>query len=67
MRVTQHLPVFEVQLVARRWHEDFWLLMNPSEVSDDNDEEDNSNQGHTEGCFQEFQETPLDFTQYMKH
>ena len=42
VRASQNLPVFEVQLVARRWHKDFQLLIDPSEVSDDHDEEDNS-------------------------
>ena len=42
VRATQNLPVFEVQLVARRWHKDFQLLMDPSEVSDDCDEEGKS-------------------------
>ena len=42
VRASQNLPVFEVQLVARRWHKDFQLLMDPSEVSDDRDEEDKS-------------------------
>ena len=42
VRASQNLPVFEVQLVARRWHKAFQLLMDPSEVSDDRDEEDNS-------------------------
>ena len=33
--------MFEVQLVARRWHKDYQLLVNESEVSGDLDEGDN--------------------------
>ena len=42
VRASQNLPVFEVQLVARRWHKDFQLLMDPSEVSANYGQEDNS-------------------------
>ena len=41
VRASQNLPVFEVQLVARRWHKDYQLLMNESEVLGDHDEGDN--------------------------
>jgi len=41
VRASQNLPVFKVQLVARRWHKNYQLLINESEVSVDHDEGDN--------------------------
>ena len=35
VRISQNLPVFDLHLVARRWHKDYQLLVDPSDQTPD--------------------------------